>query len=455
MHDFLGQNTGKKPSVVANWDDSPQVSRGGTPVSRVISPATSHQTPTTLPWLAGRKNAWEDATSHPPGLAVPGKAGSVAQCDPDRAGNVSAANWSSNGASPSSLDSDSGPDLTTATESDNPYAAHIHFSGSMEEEFHGMGIRAIEDEDDLRGLDYIAPGWDQPMGAATWETTTPAGWDDDPLDAEDQWQQTQETTVKPMLCSAHGIICKKGICAEYAKQVRQAKWAAEAEKRKAAAGANKGKKNARAKGRGAGKKNDENEDENYSAGKSTTQNNLFRGPGAPVKTTWRGTPRAIVTADTIEKRETTNATSDDGWGNSDSEVEPNAAAVASAGAGAADAASNASWGISEDSYDPWANIAQPVAKANQSGGKPQGKKPGPTKASSSWADQVEAEGNGGDDDFRTVASKRGSRRNKASTTSRGTGSVKSSSSGWGTSTTGTARSSTSGWGSAAGLDIPF
>jgi len=299
----------------------------------------------------------------------------------------------------------------------------------MEEEFHGMGIRAIDDDDDeeLGELDSIAPGaWYQPTGAEMWDPTAVTGWDDDALDAADLWRQNQES-VEPALCNAHGTICKKGICAEYAKQVRNAKRAEEAEQRKAAA-ANKGKKGNRAKSRGAGKKHDENEPSD----KNTTQNNQFRGPGAPVKTNWRGAPRAIVSADAIEKREATKAVSDDGWGNSDSEFEPNASAVVPAGA--ADAASEASWGISEGDYDPWAVTPQPVTKASHSGGKPQGKRNArQTKGSSNWADQVDAELTAGSKagGFSTVSAKRGSKRG-SSTTSWGTRSTKSSStSGWG------------------------
>jgi hypothetical protein len=271
------------------------------------------------------------------------------------------------------------------------------------------------------------------MGAATWETTPARGWDDDTLDAEDHWKQNQETTApQPILCNAHGIICKKGICAEYARQLRLTKRAEEEEKRKAA-GANRGKKGARAKGRGAGKKkNDENEDENKPSDMNP-QSNQFRGPGAPVKTNWRGAPRAIVSADTIEKRETTEAASDDRWGNSDSEVEPKAAA---------DAASEASWGMPDNAFDPWgATTDQSVTKANPPGGKPQGKKPAQTKASSNWADQVDAElAAGGDaDTISTLSSKRSSKR--------GT---------WKTgASTSTAKSSTSGWGSVANADMPW
>ncbi|KAI9568903.1 hypothetical protein HD554DRAFT_2096586 [Boletus coccyginus] len=411
------QNTGKKSapsSVVMNWDESAPVSRQGTPASHATPPVATHQ---------ARENAWETGPTHPPGLAVPGTTASVVQ--------NSATGWDSTGVSTSSPDSESGPDLATAPESDNPYNVHIRFSESMEEDFHGMGIRAIDDDDDdddgLGELDSIAPGaWYEPAGAEMWDPTAVAGWDDDPLDAADLWVQNQEPE-EPELCKAHGTICRKGICAEYAKQVRDAKRAEEAEQRKAAA-ANKGKKGGRNKGRGAGKKNDENEPSD----KNTTQNNQFRGPGVPVKTNWRGAPRAIVSAETIEKREATKAVSDDGWGNSDTEFEPNAAATVPTDA--VDAASEASWGISEGDYDPWADAPQPVTKASHSGGKPQGKKNArQTKGASNWADQVDGElaANSNAGGFQTVSSKRGSKRG-SSTTSRGTRSAKSSStSGWG------------------------
>ncbi|KAF8435148.1 hypothetical protein L210DRAFT_3506421 [Boletus edulis BED1] len=429
-------NTGKKAQVATSWDESPPVSRESTPATRAISPA-AHQAPAASSGLSARKNAWESGTAsyptQPPGLALPGKSASVVQRSPDRVGNFSAASWDSAGASTSSPDSDSGPDLTTATESDNPYNVHIHFSGSMEEEFHGMGITAADDDydDELGELDAIAPGaWDAPMADATWETNDTAGWDDNALDAEDHWRQNQEPTTKPILCNAHGIICKKGICAEYARQLRLTKRAKEEEERKAA-GANKGKKGGRGgRGRGAGK-NDENESEDRPFGKNVAPN-PFRGPGAPVKTNWRGAPRNIVSADVIERREATKAAFDDGWGNSDSEVNPNAAAVTSAGP--ADSASDASWDIPKDAFNPWAiTPVQPAAKANRSGGKPQDKKkPLTGRTSSNWADQVDAEiaASGDADTCSTVSYKRGSKHG-TSTTSRGTSAAKSSTSGWG------------------------
>lgn len=391
----LGQNASLKPAtppVTTNWEDSPPISRQGTPG------LPANQT-----------------LAVPPGLAVPDKSTASAT-------QGVAASWSSNGASTSSPDSDSGP----ATESDNPYALHINFSESMEEEFHGMRIRAMEDDDELgalRELDSIAPGtWDEP--SAAWETN--AGWDNDPVDAEDLWRQNlNPQTKKPMLCNAHGIICKKGICAEYASQVRLAKRAEDAEKRKAAM-SNKGKKGGRSKGRDGQKKNDENEP----AEQNAMQNNQFRGPGAPVRTNWRGAPRAIVSADAVEKRDATNDASDDGWGNSDAECEPSVAAVTSA---PPDAVSEASWGVPESAFDPWATTEQPAAKANRATAKPLGKKkPVQTTASSSWADQVDAElAAGGEADTFTTVSKRKSKRGSGSTTSWSTGKAKSSTSGWG------------------------
>lgn len=432
---------------------------------RGVSPATA--APAAPPGLPTGKNVWErGATSypiHPPGIVVPNKGPApIAQGVPDRTSSLSTSCWDSNGTSTSSPDSESGPDLTTATESDNPWAVRIHFSESLEEEFHGLRIKPIDDGD-LRELDSIAPGdWDEPTAGA-WETTND-GWDKEPLEAQDLWEQKQESTEKQMLCTAHGVVCKKGICAEYAKQVRLAKRAEEYEKRQADF-ANRGKKgNGRGKGRGAARKknDDDDDDEGERRVKKTTQNNAFRGSGAPVKTNWRGAPRAIISPDAIEQRETTKGADDldlDGWGNPDSEVESNMAAVTAGTAvasgaadGAAETASEASWGMSENVFDPWApkGKAQPVAKANRAGGgKPQGNKKklttqAQTKPSSSWADQVDAEFNGtaGDDSdrFSAVSSKRGSKRGGSSTA------------GWGASD---AKSSTGGWGSVVDNDMPW
>ncbi|KAG9312232.1 Mpp10 protein-domain-containing protein, partial [Chiua virens] len=210
----------------------------------------------------------------------------------------------------------------------------------------------MDDEGELRELDAIAPGaWGEPNAAAAWETPAPGGWDD-ALDAEDHWNRTQpqlQENVNSIMCNAHGIICKKGICAEYASQLRVAKRAEEAEKRKAGGGGANKEKKGRFKGRGTGK-NDENNGGSGNGGKAadnqTAQNNQFRGPGAPVKTNWRGAPRVIATVDSTEMRETTKADGSDGWNNSDWEDAPNATAVKNTNddAAPADTASNATCG---------------------------------------------------------------------------------------------------------------
>ncbi|KAF8845955.1 hypothetical protein BDN67DRAFT_960608, partial [Paxillus ammoniavirescens] len=359
-----GSTTSPVPSVT-NWEDSPAVSGRNSPAARTISPpASAIQAPTAPPGLPARQNAWgNSATSpplHPPGLPIPsgcpGSSNGNARSVPDRATNSSVASW---GADTSSPDSESGPDLTPATESDNPYGVHVQFSESMEEEFHGLKIRELEDYDDLGELDSIAPGNWNDTPSQTHETT-PSGWDNVEEDAESLWKTGQEQRVPPLLCNAHGVICKKGICAEYAHQLRLAKRAKEAEDRKKAPV--KGKKSkVRATdrpGRVGG----------MPAGNAAQNNTAFRGPGAPVKTNWRGAPRTIVSADAIEKREAVKVHSADGWGNSESDDdEPNAAAVKSNVT--PDVASNAGWGVSETSFNPWGATAQPAKKASGPGNK--------------------------------------------------------------------------------------
>ncbi|KIK87928.1 hypothetical protein PAXRUDRAFT_27412 [Paxillus rubicundulus Ve08.2h10] len=421
---------------VSNWEDSPAVSGRNSPAARTTSPAASViQAPIAPLGLPARQNAWgNSATSlplHPPGLPIPsglpGPTNGNVRSVPDRPTNSSVTSW---GADTSSPDSESGPDLAPTTESDDPYRVHVQYSENMEEEFHGLNIREFEDPNDLLELDSIAPGnWNDTTLSQTHETI-PSRWDNVEEDAESLWKTGQEMRVTPLLCKAHGVICKKGICAEYAYQLRLAKRAEEAEERKKTP-VNKGKKSkvraADRPGRAGG----------TPAGNSARDNNAFRGPGAPVKTNWRGAPRTIVSADAIEKRETVKVHSADGWGNSESDDdELNAAAVRTNVT--SDVASNASWNVSETGFNPWAataqpakkpngpgnkgkpqsavkknvttdatsNVirgvpetgsnpwgatAQPAKKANDSGGrrKPQNK-PAQTKVSSSWADQVEA-----------------------------------------------------------------
>lgn len=460
------------------WSDSPTGSEMNTPSSGAPSPlprTLSNQSPTVPPGLSGPK-AWNAGTSyptHPPGIpAVPNAWGAprietAPGLDRD---NTSVASWSSNGGS-----SNASTDIVLTPE-DDLYKVQVQISESMERALDALSVHDDIDPD-LAELDSIAPGnWGEPMSTQVWSDHPIADgvtWDDAPADAETQWreQNDDKEQEKPIICNAHGIICKKGICREYAKQVRDAERAQKdaTSNNKKAKGRGRGKGFTRGGGEGGG-----------GTDRGGAPNNAFRGRGAPVKSTWRSAPRAIVSAAAIERRESNNETepvaaeTPNGWGNTsyaswnagedapEEEAEP-------AGNNAPEP-SDDGWGKSVASYDPWLSAPakpepqqrpivqtqqrsksqwKPQSQApSQSQWRPQQKpqiqqkfqpqqKPQPNintnnawtnkKASTSWADQVDAHSAAGypeDDGFSTVGSKRGGRaRAKV---------PKSSTSGWGT-----------------------
>ncbi|KAG6331622.1 hypothetical protein ID866_7467 [Astraeus odoratus] len=352
-------------SSPGGWDSSPSTSGRSTPARRTDSSADSsasvNQLPAAPPGLPPRKNAWSK------GPPVPSKISTTSNppLAPDRTANTSSASSWSTGTPTSASASASSPDTEPSSDVGGNNMVHIQISESFEEEFHGVNIKEYRDPDaGLAELDAVAPGaWDQPIAGGTWETANTGGWDDVPNDAESQWTESQKDPEK-QLCNVHGVICKKGICLEYAKQVRAAKRAkemADAEKERAS----RGKKNNRGRGaanRGRGRGSDP-------ASGANVQSNPFRGSGAPLKTNWRGAPRTIVSANAIEQREAVAQAEEpivSGWGEDDEGTsEPDGPTADNA---ATEVASNDGWNITEASYDPWA-VEKPM----------------------SWADQVEAE----------------------------------------------------------------
>lgn len=252
---------------------------------------------------------------------------------------------------------------------------HVQLSEGFEEEFHGMGIREggiISDEDeDLAELDAVAPGsWN--TATDTWcvvDSHPTAGWGDAPGS-----QQGAENQLEKEVCSVHGVICKKGICAVQGKKQAAAKRMQKREEAIKKQQENRGKKGKGpangAKGRGDGP----------TAG-TNNQNNPYRGPGAPVKKNWRGAPRVIVSPDALEQREAAAqpVESVNGWGdNDDGAANGSDEPTTDNTEVASDVASNDGWNISEPSFDPWAPSQ-------------------PAKKGMSWAEQVEAASAAGSD----------------------------------------------------------
>lgn len=207
----------------------------------------------------------------------------------------------------------------------------------FEQEFHGMGItEAAYFDDEVGNLDAVAPGWDvwpNVNNGATWG-------EEAPQDAESMWTETRTEEPEKPLCSVHGVICKKGICQEYAKQARQAK-------RDKALEEAKGEKGKKRSGRGGGSRS-----EGRGRGRGAAQSNPFHRTGAPVKTNWLGVPRQIVSPDTIKEREGTESVDEsvmDGWGDDGGGDEPEQHEEP-----AAEVASSSGWGVSEQAFDPWA-----------------------------------------------------------------------------------------------------
>ena len=446
------------------WVDSPAVSGRNTPAPNPSSPlpVARTQTPDAPPGFSGR-TAWNGGASYParpPGIPAIPHIETAPSLNRD---NTSSASWSSSGGSSSTstdiiLTPENAPD-------DNPYAVHVTVSDSMERALDQLSVQDDHHQDemdpDLAELDAVAPGyWDGPTGAeVTWTEhagTDGGTWDDTPEDAESFWKESREKKeTEKIICNAHGIICKKGICREYSKQMREAERA----KQNNATDTKKGKGRGRGRGRAF-----ESEGRRGFTDRGGAPANAFRGRGAPVKTNWRGTPRAIVSADTIEQRECSKdvesvAETPNGWGKTIDSWSP--------AAEDAPEPSEDGWGGTVASYDPWATVPEkPKPKSHskhqsqpQRNQKPQPKsqsqpksqpqpksqsqsqpKPQPQPQSKwnqnanakttnkpSWADQMETLSAAGypdndDDGFSTVSSKQGWN----------TKAPKSSTSGWGT-----------------------
>lgn len=436
------------PNGPNGWADSPAGSGRNTPAHSTSSPfpvASQNQTPD-VP--LGGKKAWNAGPSHPtrPGIPAIPNIETAPSLDRD---NTSSASWNSSGRS-SSISTDIV--LTPENAPEDPYRVHVTISDSMERALDGLSINDYSDEIDpnLAELDAIAPGnWDEPTSAQTW-SEYPAGgatWHDVPGDAESLWKDLQESkeTEKPIICNAHGVICKKGICREYSKQFREAerakKEAVEIPKK------SRGRGRGGAFGRGGGR---------GSADRDGAPANASRGRGAPVKTNWRGAPRAIVSAAAIKEMENAKdadsvAETPNAWGNTSDDLwDPAANDVP--------APSEDGWGGSVASYDPWATVpvkTKPQPKTQTRNLKPQPKtqpkaqpqpqwnpksqpKPQPQPqpqpqrnptvnaktTKKSWAEQMDAHSDAGypeNDGYSTVSSKRG-----------GWAAPKSSTSGWGT-----------------------
>ncbi|KAH7911330.1 hypothetical protein BJ138DRAFT_1239209 [Hygrophoropsis aurantiaca] len=296
-----------------------------------------------------------------------------------------------------SWDSSSGSGLGSSSSSDDPYKVHIQISDSMEEELFRMKLqgkaREFDEDSDVDELDSIAP--------ATWSTRDSTSqssfggeddaprdyepaWDDPDMDAESQYKKKDAKPV--MLCKAHGLICKKGICAQYAEQLRDIRKAERAAEREAARGqGGKGRGGAKGAarggrgglGRGVGgpARGLSLPNRGSDRGRGGLSGNPPRGRGAVVKTNWRGAPREIVTAARIAEREgssTHGESSVIGWENPENEwaetvEETKGDADARDGAKTptqtptslpvdANAPSDAGWNVSEVSHDPWGGV---------------------------------------------------------------------------------------------------
>jgi hypothetical protein len=167
-------------------------------------------------------------------------------------GHPASTNDLANRSSPASAkfrwDYDVPPHIKFCDGSDLPDISNLVISPSMED--------AIEDEEASESADpeiYVVPGWEGEEGEGEgegmhWEEAQSVAtsgevqeslWDDAP----------PESATPQMLCTAHGVACKKGICGQYAQQLREAKkkeWAEkdsarDSEKRKKKKGKGKGK----------------------------------------------------------------------------------------------------------------------------------------------------------------------------------------------------------------------
>ncbi|KIK17994.1 hypothetical protein PISMIDRAFT_14642, partial [Pisolithus microcarpus 441] len=376
----VGRSVNPPVVVPVNWECSPGNSRRGTPEQRQSEASSSStsvdQPPPRLPAKANTRN-----TAPPPGPVVSDgrdhrvkttrsvSTPSGAPLAPDRSTNWSNASCSSTGSSSSVSTPNTEAGCNHVCE--DPRMIHVQMSESFEEEFHGMGIREggiISDEDeDLAELDAIAPG-SLATAINTWcvvDSQAIGGWDDTPGP-----QQGAEKQPENEVCSVHGVICKKGICAVQGKKKAAAKRTQKREEAIKKQQENRGKKGKGPangdKGRGGG-----------STASTNNQNNPYRGAGAPVKKNWRGAPRTIVSPDALEEREATAQAVENvnGWGDNDDGTANGSDEPTTENT---EVASDDGWNIPEASYDPWAPSQ-------------------PTKKGMSWAEEVEAASAAGSD----------------------------------------------------------
>ncbi|KAI6111998.1 hypothetical protein EDD16DRAFT_1728192 [Pisolithus croceorrhizus] len=378
----VGHSVNPPAVVPVNWECSPGSSRRSTPERQQsgtsISSTSVDQPPPRPPAKANTRNAvpppgpvvsggWDDCGKTTRSASTPGGAPLV----PDRSTSWSNANSSSTGSSSSVSTPDTEPGCNDVCE--DPRMIHVQMREGFEEEFHGMGIREggiySDEDEDLAELDAVAPGsWN--IATDTWgvvDAQATSGWGDAPGS-----QRGAENQLEKEVCSVHGVICKKGICAVQGKKKAAAK---RMEKREEAI--KKQQENRGKKGKGPAKSRD--------AGPTATtnnQNNPYRGPGAPVKKNWRGAPRVIVSPDTLEQREAAAPPVENvnGWGNNDDDGAANGSdePTSESTEVASDVASNDGWNISEASYDPWAPSQ-------------------PAKKGMSWAEEMEAASAAGSD----------------------------------------------------------
>ncbi|KAI6009873.1 hypothetical protein EDC04DRAFT_847356 [Pisolithus marmoratus] len=358
------QGVNPPTAVPVNWECSPGSSRQSTPEQQQSAASSSPTSVDQLtPRLSSKANTGKtvsDRNDHRGNIARPASTPGGAPYVPDRATNWSDASSSSTGSS--HLVSTSDAELGCNEVCEDPRMIHVQISESFEEEFHGIGIRErgrISDEDeDLAELDAVAPG-SCATATNTWVIIDPqptGGWGDTAGS-----QQDTEKKLEKEVCSVHGVICRKGICAVQGKKqaaAKRMKKMEEAAKQQQEKASKKGKRPA-ANGRGGGPTTSTN-----------AQNNPYRGAGAPVKKNWRGAPRAIVSPDALEQREaaTQPVENVNGWGNNDDDAADGSDEPTTQNTDiASDATSNDGWNVSETGYDPWASSV-PAKERNVLGG---------------------------------------------------------------------------------------
>ncbi|OBZ69737.1 hypothetical protein A0H81_10136 [Grifola frondosa] len=188
-----------------------------------------------------------------PDLVIPSSSNSSGNRSPTKSGASPAPDNPWRRMSPASTNVMAPPGLSKPTASGRssvPPGISVTTSSSSGEDLddaaYGIAVVSLEDEEDDLYADGVAPS----MQATEERRHLPGP----PVVVQNSlWDSIEEPTKEPEeLCQVHGVVCGKGICKQYAQQLRQKAAEKKTKTRSDASDWRKGKGNGRGRGRGRG-----------------------------------------------------------------------------------------------------------------------------------------------------------------------------------------------------------